>query len=233
MDIVTALTTFLVVTIVICVGLLIAFCLVYLKHRNSSGGFVAEKQRADGLDKDLAVEKQRADKLDKDFVAEKQRADKLDRNLERLRESEATLKKRASFLKCKFESKEVKLKLEELKEKVRKAENKEKWIKLGRTALKALWMVGSAAGGFPGIDGFPNDPFLFSNIGDRGDNFDIDGFLSANSKHFESLLAGLEGVSELDDEKLSSVPLENLEAYEAQLVDASQKLDTTLASFDI
>ena len=187
-----------------------------------------EKQRAEGLTKDLTDEKQRAEGLTKDLTAEKQRAEGLTDALKRTKQNEATLEKRISLLNCRLKVEEIKPSLEKLREELKKAEKSKRWWSFAETAIKAASIILSVSGGLPGVNGFPGNGSPFSNIHDLPDDFDAQSFLSENAERFENLLAGFDGVPDLTDQELNSIPLENLETYKSQLISASQELDAAI-----
>ena len=126
---------------------------------------------------------------------------------------------------------EIKPNLEKLAEEIEAARKSSRWKNFVGTAAKAAMIVFSIADEFPGVDGFADPGLSFSNIGDSPDDFNVDRFSSERFDQFESLLSGFAGVSDLSDQELDSIPLENLKTYEAQLAKASQELDGALKGF--
>ena len=287
-------TAFLVITIMVCVGLLISLCLLYSRHKSSSGDLEAAQQQAKKLESDLEAAQQHAKKLESDLTAEQQQAKKLESDLEaaqqhakklesdleaaqqqakklesdleaaqqhakklksnltaaqqhaeaerqraeglkmdldQARQHKAVLEKRVSLLNCKLRVLEIKPNLEGLTEKIEAIKTKKKLKKFARIAIRAALIILSGPDVFPETDGFADLGSLFSKIGDSPDDFDADKFLSENSDRFKRLIDGFDGVPDLSDQQLDSIPLENLKTYEAQLAQASQDLDAALKNF--
>jgi len=154
-----------------------------------------------------------------------QEKEALNKELEQAHREKEALNKSVVYLRCRLKVSALRSKLEELREQARRAKRRQIWRGIAKAVFKGV-LISSRIFGLP----IPEIDFPFPDISDIGDlpeDFDI-----PDDYDFEPFFDGFENVPYLSAQELASIPLADLERYEAQLDEILQALDQTLANFD-